>query len=188
MGLLSRRRPEQVSQADVPVRAGAKGRATPKRSQARAQRAQTTSTPGLGTKAAGGGAKSDRRTKSAEYRAAMRSTDPRQLPERERAPERIVARDVVDSRPTAGPLFFLVVIADFITQIHKSAALNYDLAIAFYSVLVVVLMDWALLCWQARRAIRAQVPDATARVNFYIFMRALLPRRFRRPPPRLGGR
>jgi hypothetical protein len=185
MGLLSRWRPEPATDSeDVAARPGAKGRPTPKRSEARAQRAKTTSTSGPGKRGSSGDGRSERRSKAAEYRVAMRSTDPRQLPERERVPERIIARDVVDSRPTAGPLFFLVVVADFVSEIHKSTVLTYDLALAFYSVLVVVLLDWGILCWQARRAIRARVEFPTNKVHFYIFMRALLPRRFRRPPAR----
>src|ERR1700712_4866558 len=83
----------------VVVKPGGKGRATPSRKEAEAARrgrpaARSSSDPKEAKRLPPG----DRRTKSTSYREAMLSGDVNRLPPRERAPERVLAREYVDKR------------------------------------------------------------------------------------------
>lgn len=168
---------------DAPGLAG-KGRPTPRRAEARAARSRTTRPAPTNRKEAA----RQRRETAAATRSALRSTDPARLPAAERTPERILARDVVDSRPRAGPLLLvglaLYVVVGFVRIfVVQEIVFLYVLA-AFLAVII----DSLVLTTEVSRALRQSLPDSSGRVRLYAARRALLPRRWRLPSPRVPAR
>jgi hypothetical protein len=195
MALLKRRSaaettpaPAEDADADAPPTAG-KGRPTPKRSQARAARARggsgASATP-ANKKEARTQSRAERRRKTAEYRAAMLSGDVSKLPERERAPERVLARDFVDSRINVGPFFLLVAAVYFVGGVIPN---TYVRLVATYLMLVgilAVVIDSIVLARQVTARVAEKHPNSRLRVRGYAAQRALLPRRWRMPRPRVA--
>ncbi|WP_322754635.1 DUF3043 domain-containing protein [Frankia sp. Cas3] len=180
----------EPAQAGVPVGSGngsGKGRPTPKRSDARAARARGGSalaTPGSG-KAARANSRGERRRQSQEYRTAMMSGDVSKLPPRERAPERVLARDFVDARRNVGPFFLAAAAVYFVGGLVPNV---YIRLIATYLMLLGILavaVDSIVLSRQVSRRVGEKYPDSPVKVRAYSVQRALLPARWRMPRPRV---
>ncbi len=120
-------------------------------------------------------------------RQALVSGDERHLPARDAGPERRLARDVVDSRFTYGQVFFALIFVTFaIAVVNNTIAREIGNFGALISLTVMVL-DGARNGRKARFAVTAKYgADAARGISSYAFMRALLPRRFRRPPPKVA--
>jgi hypothetical protein len=114
----------------------------------------------------------------------MRATTTAQLPPRERTPERVIARRVVDSRLTAGPLLLVALVVEVIGGlITRDHAVERALEILLYAVIVVVAVDATLLIGKVKREISAQVGVPGERIRMYVVSRAMLPKAWRRPVP-----
>ncbi len=127
-----------------------------------------------------------RREERRVARQALLTGDERHLPPRDAGPEKRLARDVVDSRFTYGQVFFGLIIVVFLLSIIPNTQIK-DIAnyVALFS-LTLMVIDGVLNGRRARTAVTEQFgPGATRGISSYAFMRALLPRRFRRPPPRM---
>jgi hypothetical protein len=176
-------------------RAGAgKGRATPTRREARearrspsGRRAASAARPGGkpgDPKAAKRAMRDARRQKAAEYRAAMNSGDISKLPARERAPERIMARDLVDTRRNLGPVLLAVIVVAYFIGLAPSTATR---AVSFYLLplaLLGIIVDCVIVGRKAQRAVLERYPNSTVKVKAYSAQRAVLPARWRQPRPR----
>ena len=165
-----------------------KGRPTPKRKDARKQRRQAV--PANSKEAA-----KLRREKSREQRTLQRqallSGDERHLPARDAGPAKRLARDVVDTRFTLGQIFFgmiLVVLALSLTITGKShAAKSAAAAVNLVSIvaLIVVFVDALLVGRRAKREVVAKLGvKESIGITGYAMVRAMQPRRMRRPPPK----
>ena len=163
-----------------------KGRPTPKRRDAQKRRRQAV--PANKKEAA-----AQRRAKMREsrqlQRQALLSGDERHLPARDAGPAKRLARDVVDSRFTLGQIFFgmiLVVLLASLT-IPKGyttvlAAVN---ALSFLAV-ILVFLDSVRVGRKAKSMVAAAYDDKSAYgITAYAAIRAMQPRRLRRPPPKL---
>jgi hypothetical protein len=169
-------------------RPAGKGRPTPKRKDARKQR--RTAVPSNPKEAA-----KLRRDKARDQRALQRqallSGDERHLPPRDAGPAKRLARDVVDSRFTLGQIFFgmiLIVLALSLTihgksQAERSAAAAVNLV--SIGALVIVFVDSLLVGRKAKREVVAKfgVRESLG-ITGYAMVRAMQPRRMRRPPPK----
>jgi hypothetical protein len=163
-----------------------KGRPTPKRQDARKQRRSPA--PKNKKEAA-----AQRRSKAREQRMAQRqallSGDERHLPARDAGPGKRLARDVVDSRFTLGQIFFgmiLVVLAAslVVPPAYKSTLAAVNL-LSFVAV-IAVFLDSLRVGLKAKAMVTAAYDAKTAYgVTAYAAIRAMQPRRFRRPPPRV---
>jgi len=163
---------------------GGKGKATPKRSAARASRPVT---PYLKTSGAGGGrGGGGRRAAVGEQRAALRGEGPGPLPPRDRAPERGLARQVVDGRRNLTTLVFGLYLLIVGVQFAGRGALAQALFTLLLVLLLIVIADAVLLTRLVRREVRGAYPDSNVKTGFYSLQRALLPRRFRLPRPGVG--
>jgi hypothetical protein len=163
-----------------------KGRPTPKRRDA--QKRRRGPVPANKKEAA-----AQRRAQTREARALQRqallSGDERHLPARDAGPAKRLARDVVDSRFTLGQIFFgmiLVVIVASVTipkdYVTVAAAVN---ALSFLAV-IVVFLDSVRVGRRAKSMVIAAYDDKSAYgVTAYAAMRAMQPRRLRRPPPKI---
>jgi hypothetical protein len=161
-----------------------KGRPTPKRSEARKRR-RTATTPANRKEAA-----KLRREKLREQRLAQRQAlltgDEKHLPARDAGPAKRLARDYVDSRFTVGQIFFGVIIV----ALGVSFAPNK--VVAAYANLLMLLIFFAVVVQSvkvgrdARRAVEERYGEKeSAGITLYALMRAMQPRRMRRPPARV---
>lgn len=170
------------------IEASGKGRPTPKRSDAR--KARRNATPKNRKEAANLQRDKRREERRLAHQSRM-SGDERHLPPRDAGPERRLARDIIDARFTYGQVFFGLIIVVFVLSLANSTQVkvfaNY---LALFS-LTLMVVDGAMNGRRAKRAVIDKYGTDNVRgVSSYAFMRALLPRRFRRPPPRVarGGR
>lgn len=188
MSLLKRRietpEPDEVvtETADDTPKAG-KGRPTPKRSDARAARAKGATAAKAPTDRKQ--AREERRKQSRDYRAAMASGDVSKLPPRERAPERVLARDFVDSRINIGPFFLLVAAVYFVGGLVPNSYVRTAATVLMLMGILAVVVDSLVLSLQVSRRVAAKYPESRVKVRAYATQRALLPRRWRMPKPRL---
>jgi hypothetical protein len=189
---LLRKKSPPTDAAVVIEKDGGKGRPTPKRSDAVASRPVQ---PYLRTKASGGGKRSGstsggsskdaRRAEFQRTRAALKTGDTRPLPARDQGPERQLARDLVDAR-SAGVLQYFVLIA--VISLASAALPNKQLQ--FSSTLLTLIfalaavLDGILLTRRIGSRVDEKFPGTGVRVKLYSVQRAVLPRRFRLPPPR----
>lgn len=193
MAGLLRRRPAtaqpDAARPDDPPPAGtapphAKGRPTPTRAQARQARRSASRAPSDPKKGAGS-RKEERRERLARERAAMRSGDLRALPERERVPERVFVRDLVDARRSLVtlmlPLVVLYFIGLFVPFLAVRVAAYYVLLIGF----LLVAGDTIVLTRYVRRRVEERFPGSRVPVRYYAWQRAAVLRRFRLPRPRV---
>jgi DUF3043 family protein len=165
------------------AKASGKGRPTPKRSEARKRR--RSGTPRNRKEAA-----ALRRERVREQRTLQRQAlltgDERNLPPRDAGPAKRLARDVVDSRFTLGQVFFglilFVLVVGFIPNKVAAASANIVMLLLF----MVVVVDAVRVGRLARRTVEEKygVKDGVG-ITGYALMRALQPRRMRRPPPRV---
>jgi hypothetical protein len=168
---------------DDPNEPAGKGRPTPKRSDARKARRNVTP---KNRKEAAALQRDKRREERQVARKALLTGDERNLPPRDAGPEKRLARDVVDSRFTYGQVFFGLIIFVFLLSIIPSTQIK-DIAnyVALFS-LTLMVIDGAMNGRRAKAAVAEKFGAGAIRgISTYAFMRALLPRRFRRPPPRM---
>jgi Protein of unknown function (DUF3043) len=163
-----------------------KGRPTPKRAESR--KARRNALPKDRKEAAAvkrERARADRRL----ARTALMTGDEANLPPRDAGPERKLARDVVDTRFAAGGVLFAVIFLGFVLTVVQSRAVK--LGSDFGGLIALaILAGYAMRCGRkAKVAVRERF-NADAKdlrgISSYAFMRALLPRRFRRPPPKIS--
>jgi len=181
-----------------PSPSAGKGRPTPKRRDAQKRRRQAV--PGNPKEAA-----KLRRERLREQRAlqrkALQSGDEKHLPARDAGPAKRLARDLVDTRFTVGQVFFglilLVLFASVFTQQPKAKHVNGKLVAqanslgALITLLAIVIfaavfVDSIRLGRKARRAVEERYGEKQSLgITGYAAMRAMQPRRLRRPPPAL---
>jgi Protein of unknown function (DUF3043) len=165
----------------------AKGRPTPKRSEAEAKRRQpiTGSRPAAGPRTPEDKAKA--RTARATKYDAMKRGEAWALNPRDRGPARALTRDFVDSKRRASEyyMYILVVLLAAVFLRNKSAQ---EIISPLVLVLIVVIALDALLIRRSLHKLMAErLPGESARgLTTYAVMRALQIRRFRVPAPRVG--
>src|SRR3954467_9041699 len=135
-----------------------------------------------------------RRQRLREQRAAQRQAlitgDERHLALRHAGPAKGMARDIVDSRFTIGQVFFGVILLVLLLSFIRNPVIATVTNLAMLVLFVAVLVDSVRLGRRARREVEEKYgeKDATG-ITGYAAMRALQPRRLRRPPARVtrGG-
>ncbi len=184
MKLLGRKEPEtppalETERAD---KLGGKNAPTPRRTQARAERAkQVKGTPLK---------RGERRARSNEIynqtRAAMKQTDVAKLPANERVPELVYARDLVDSRANLGtaliPVAAIYFIGSFVAA--KSVAVTRGLLFLALFWFLAMIVDAVVMSRKLETKVQARFPGSTVRVRGYAGRRAFALKRMRRPIPR----
>jgi hypothetical protein len=169
----------------------AKGRPTPKRSEAERGRRQGITGSRGGGSARGGGAKSastpeDRRAERIRKQEAMRRGEDWALLPRDRGPVKALARDYVDSRRHIGEyLFYVLVVVIILTFIKVPVIQTYSTLIALV-MFVIVAVDVSFQVRAIRRLAEQRLPGQSTRgLGFYVGMRTINPRRLRNPAPRV---
>ena len=108
---------------------------------------------------------------------------------RDKGPERALARDVVDSRRTAGTFFFGGALLVLLGSNAAMPPVIRSVSTALWAVLAAaVIIDAILIARKIKKLVRAQFPDTTMRMGslyLYAIMRSLTFRRMRVPAPRV---
>ena len=179
-----------------PAAQTAKGRPTPKRSEAERNRYQsitgsTTSVRGASSGGASGRtltpeekakARSDRDRRT----TAMRRGEEWALGPRDRGPIRKLARDYVDAHRRPSEYYMYVLVLLLVALLSRNATLNTYVSPLVLVLIVIVVVDGYLIRRALTKLAAERYPgESTRGMTMYAVMRALQIRRFRMPAPRL---
>jgi hypothetical protein len=193
--------PEAPAKSKPPAQTG-KGRPTPKRSEAEANRYRSltgSTTSGRGPRpAATPGrkltpeekekARAQARNDRGKTMQAMRRGEEWALQPRDRGPVKKLARDYVDAhrRPSEFYMYALIVLVISLVAGKSHKALNADLEYLLLAIIAVIIVDAILLRRSINKLVAERLPgESTRGITFYAIMRALQLRRFRNPAPRI---
>jgi hypothetical protein len=129
------------------------------------------------------------RAERSEASAGMRAGDERYLLARDRGPERLLVRNIVDSRRTVGTWFFggaLVVLIGSSGAMPPAVRLVSNLMWAALALGVV--LDSVLISRKVKRLVRERFPQTTQRMGslyLYAITRSITFRRMRMPKPKV---
>jgi len=181
-----------------PAAEAAKGRPTPKRATAEANRYRTVT--GSTTSGRGPVKPADpKRKMTPEEKAKARSDRDRQLRAmragedwalgpRDRGPVKKLARDYVDAhrRPMEFYMYALILLIIALFAGKSNTALSNYMQIFLLAIIAIIAVDGFLLNRSIKKVVQERLPNESTRgLAFYAIMRALQLRRFRTPAPRL---
>jgi len=175
-----------------PTAEAAKGRPTPKRSEAeRGRRQGITGTPagrssGRAGSTSGGAGRATSKEDRLRRNEAMRRGEEWALPARDRGPVKALVRDYVDSRRRISEYYMYVMLILVILLFIRVPSIQRLAEPVVLLLIVFVIVDAWLLRMNLKRLIPQRLPGQSARgVTIYAVFRALQIRRFRMPPPRV---
>ena len=175
-----------------PAAEAAKGRPTPKRSEAeRGRRQGITGTPagrssGRAGSASGGAGRATSKEDRLRRNEAMRRGEEWALPARDRGPVKALVRDYVDSRRRISEYYMYVMLILVLLLFIRVPSVQHLAEPIVLLLIVFVIVDAWLLRMNLKRLIPQRLPGQSARgVTIYAVFRALQIRRFRMPPPRV---
>lgn len=162
-----------------------KGRPTPKRSEAEAQRRSAVKPP-TNRKEAAKRAREARRLALAKQREALISGDERYLPVRDRGQVRRFARDFVDARWHVAEFFLPMAVLILILSMLPSLQARNIALLLWVGVILMIVIDSVLTSRRLKKALRARFPHENLRgASAYALMRTLQMRRMRLPRPQV---
>jgi hypothetical protein len=189
--------PEAPAKSKPTAQAG-KGRPTPKRSEAEANRYRTvtgSTTSGRGPKGAPDPRRKltpEEKTKARQDRnkqlQAMRRGEDWALGPRDRGPAKRLARDYVDAhrRPMEYYMYALILLVVALFAGKSESGLASYMQYFLILVIVIIAVDGYFLRRSITRVVQERLPgESTRGLAFYSIMRALQLRRFRTPAPRV---
>ena len=189
--------PEAPAKSKPAAQTG-KGRPTPKRSTAEANRYRTitgATTSGRGRPTATDPKRKltpEEKAKVREDRSkqmqAMRRGEDWALGARDRGPAKRLARDYVDShrRPMEYYMYALIVLIIALFAGRSNTALASYMQIFLLAIIAIIVVDGFFLRRAVVKVVNERLPNESTRgLAFYAIMRALQLRRFRTPAPRL---
>ncbi len=179
-----------------PPAEAAKGRPTPKRSEAERDRyrsitGSTTSgrRPATGSPPKGKATPEDKARARAERdrrTAAMRRGEEWALGPRDRGPVRKLARDYIDSHRRASEYYMYVLIFLLIALLSRNVTLETYVTPFVMVLIAVIVVDGYFIRRALHRLVAERCPgESTRGMTTYAVMRALQIRKFRMPAPRL---
>lgn len=190
-----------AADATVAAKQVGKGRPTPKRSEAEGRRRGPVAPPPktqreaikrsrAGTKSL---SKDERRALSAERREKMARGDQAFLMTRDKGDIRAFVRDQVDLRRNFAGLLMPMAIISFIILLIPNAYLQTFGPLVLLVLILAAVADTTVLGSRLAKQVRAEFPNGdgttlsrTGRaLGFYAFNRAIMPRRWRVPKPRV---
>ncbi|MBA0050250.1 DUF3043 domain-containing protein [Streptomyces sp. AJS327] len=163
-----------------------KGRPTPKRSEAEAQR-RALAKPPANRKEAAKRQRQERRTSMAKQREALATGDERYLPPRDKGPVRRFVRDFVDSKWAVAEFFLPFAVVILILSMMPSMAMR-NLSLLFWLLLIVlIVVDSFVTAFRLKKRLRERFPDEHKKgAVAYALMRTLQMRRMRLPKPQVA--
>lgn len=165
-----------------------KGRPTPKRADAQANRVKAARVP-KDRKEAARMQRERLRTERMKQREALLRGDEKALPARDRGPVKKFARDYVDVRTCAAEFFLPFAVVILVLSMVPNMALK-NLSLLLWLVLIVLIVaDSFRIKIGLGRALKARFPDENHRgAGLYALMRTLQMRRMRLPKPQVKRR
>ncbi|MBV6696155.1 DUF3043 domain-containing protein [Kitasatospora aureofaciens] len=162
-----------------------KGRPTPKRSEAEANRRTRVTVP-KDRKEAARQARERMRSEREKQRTALLEGDERHLPPRDKGPVRKFARDYVDSRWSLSEFFLPAAVLILVLSIVKVPALQLLSTLLFLLFFVLVALDFVRLGFGLRKQLAERFENQNTRgAVAYGLMRILQMRRLRLPKPQV---
>jgi len=179
--------PAEEKPARSPAEA-AKGRPTPKRSVAEANRRQPiTGSSRAPTTPRTPQDKAKARSNRAGKYEAMKRGEAWALNPRDRGPARALARDFVDSKRRISEYYMYVLIVLLAAVFLRNTSAQQIVSPLILVLVVVILADAWLIRRSLTRLMAERLPgESTRGLTMYSVMRALQIRRFRVPAPRVG--
>jgi Protein of unknown function (DUF3043) len=175
----------EVKQPRSPAEA-AKGRPTPKRSEAERGRRQPITGSRAPTTPRTPADKAKARTDKARRYEAMKQGESWALNPRDRGPARALTRDYIDSRRRVSEYYMYILIVLLVAIFVRSKVVQNYVSPLVLVLVVVILIDAQLIRYRLRRLVAERLPDESTRgLTMYAVMRALQIRRFRVPAPRV---
>src|SRR5579859_3776199 len=177
--------PAQVKQPRSPAEA-AKGRPTPKRSEAERNRRQpiTGARPAPAPRTPEDKAKA--RTDRTRRYDAMRKGEAWALNPRDRGPAKALARDYVDSKRRVSEYYMYILVVLLVAVFIRNKAEQEFVSPLVLALVLIILVDAQLLRRGLNRLMAERLPgESTRGLTVYSVMRALQIRRFRVPAPRV---
>jgi hypothetical protein len=177
--------PADVKRPRSPAEA-AKGRPTPKRSEAERKRRQ----PIAGSRAPAAPRTPEEKAKSRTDRGrryeAMKAGETWALNPRDRGPTRALARDYIDSKRRVSEYYMYILIVLLAAVFIRNKTAETYISPLVLVLVVVILIDAQLIRYRLRKLVAERLPGESARgLTLYSVMRALQIRRFRIPAPRV---
>ncbi|MEV7600300.1 DUF3043 domain-containing protein [Kitasatospora sp. NPDC089797] len=174
---------DQTPQARDPQ--AKKGRPTPKRNEAEANRRTRVTVP-KDRKEASRQARDRMRVEREKQRQALIDGDERHLPARDKGPVRKFARDYVDSRWSLAEFFLPAAVVILVLSIVKVPALQLLSTLLFLLFFVLVFLDFVRLGLGLRKQLAERFAGQNTRGTIaYGIMRTLQMRRLRLPKPQV---
>jgi hypothetical protein len=168
-----------------PAAESAKGRPTPKRSVAEANRRQ----PVGGSRPAAPRTPEDKakaRTQRATRYDAMKRGEAWALNPRDRGAPRALARDYIDSKRRVSEYYMYILVILLATVFLRSKAASAIISPLVLVLVLVIVVDAMLIRRALSRLVADRLPgESTRGLTIYATMRALQIRRFRVPAPRV---
>ncbi len=160
-----------------------KGRPTPKRREAQAQRRSVAHTP-MTRKEAAARRREERRAALERQRQALATGDERYLPPRDKGPVRRYARDFIDSRFTVAEFFLPVAVVILVLSMIRVTSMQTIALLLWLVVIVLIVLDSVVTGFRLRKRLNERFPDENKRgAVAYALMRSLQMRRLRLPKP-----
>ena len=177
--------PAEDKQPRSPAEA-AKGRPTPKRSEAERKRRQ----PITGSRASAAPRTPEDKAKAKTERArrydAMKAGEAWALNPRDRGPARALARDYIDSKRRVSEYYMYILVVLLAAIFVRSKVAQTYISPLVLVLVVVILIDAQLIRYRLRKLVAERLPgESTRGLTMYAVMRALQIRRFRVPAPRV---
>jgi hypothetical protein len=183
-------RPQGSNQVSTDVLANKKGRPTPKRKEAEAQRKLARKVP-KNPREARKAMKLRQKQDRAKQREGLMKGDPAYLPPRDAGPVKAAVRDFVDSRRSAGEFFIPIAFVILGLSLIQNPIMVQVVYWAWILMMALIIGDIVFMVTRLRKKLRQQFtdPQELKGVNFYAIMRSLQLRRLRLPPARVkvGG-
>ena len=179
---------DDAAEDEAGQRAGftaAKGRPTPKRSEAEKRRRQPYTAPGDRKSAATQGKTRDR-TERARRMEAMRRGENWALPRKDQGPVRALARDVVDSRRGISEYYLYGIVALILLLFIPALKGTIIVDLVILAVLLVIVGEGWLVSRRVLRLARERFPgESTRGTGMYTALRGTQLRKMRVPAPRV---
>ena len=177
--------PAEAKQPRSPAEA-AKGRPTPKRSEAERNRRQ----PITGSRAPAAARTPEDKAKARGERArkyeAMKQGESWALNPRDRGPARALARDYIDSKRRISEFYMYILVILLAAIFLRNKTEQQYISPLVLVLVVIILIDAQIIRRHLRKLIGERLPgESTRGLTMYAVMRALQIRRFRMPAPRV---
>jgi Protein of unknown function (DUF3043) len=168
----------------------AKGRPTPKRSEAERNRRQPITGSGSRSRAPAAPRTPEEKARARGDRArkyeAMKQGESWALNPRDRGPARALARDYIDSKRRISEYYMYILVLLLAAVFLRNKTEQQYISPLVLVLVVIILVDAQVIRRSLRRLVAERLPgESTRGLTMYAVMRALQIRRFRMPAPRV---